>query len=341
MMFFGVRGKRIQNNRAYYKPRNCIKPERNDGIYFIITMVNKSHIQNQEDNFSPALYGLLSLLLILYIAFLTYVSIIELDQVHTSSRPFPLGLLLDWRQHTYMFDIYQNLLLYLPLGLLSFFVFKGFKLSNTSCLFLSLLLAFLLCTTLECAQSFIPSRFSSLMDIITNTFSGFLGALFGLYFWFTQTFWKRQISKSVKTEFQCPFFAGTCALAIMIWAGTQLFPFVPTLHPKFLKLGLAPLNSVLNHSEAFDFDLFKNYALQGVVLFIAGVVLLKPNRRFLLLVSFISIVLLLKITIISRALSMEAVVGLLSSLFVLESILLVWTAITLLFKSASSGYPIR
>ncbi|MGV7223927.1 MAG: VanZ family protein [Nitrospinales bacterium] len=78
-------------------------------------------------------------------------------------------------------DVVVNLLGFMPLGLVLSVVLGGYKGQfDRSVIVLTVLICFLLSLGIEIAQAWIPSRSSSLQDLVLNTGGGWLGVVIGL-----------------------------------------------------------------------------------------------------------------------------------------------------------------
>lgn len=108
--------------------------------------------------------------------------------LYASGYPFSgwqfetLGAYLDqiqeWPHYIIRFDILINIIGYIPFGLL--IVFSSYpKISRLWSLVIALLSGFLMSFCMESLQFFLPSRVTSLIDIVTNTAGAFVGGLLG------------------------------------------------------------------------------------------------------------------------------------------------------------------
>lgn len=74
-------------------------------------------------------------------------------------------------------DYWQNILLFIPFGFSVAIVIHAWQKSLWKIILLSLLVSFLLTSSVELTQSFLPSRVSNFTDIIYNTLGGFSGGI--------------------------------------------------------------------------------------------------------------------------------------------------------------------
>jgi hypothetical protein len=99
-------------------------------------------------------------------------------------------------------------------------------------------------------------------------------------------------------------------MAVGTWVAAQLFPFVPSTDIDYLREGLRPVWHVLRGQASFSFAQASVYALATLSLSAILANCLHPNRRFRALVplAFLA-VLLAKVPIVTRQLSLEALFG--------------------------------
>ncbi len=219
-------------------------------------------------------------------------------------------VLFGWLDHIFLFDIVQNLLLFLPFGLFA----SGYLLLHEKkimkVLFLSTLTSFCVSFFIESLQTYNPARIPSLLDIALNTASGFLGALVALPL---MPFYPKLI-RFVKNS----FLMGTkdnlwplLGIAVWIaWGAYQVFPFIPTLHPMQLLETVKPIYLFVKREIPFYPMRFVHYALQAMMLYFSGKLFITPSRFMPLLCSFIALTFIAKIAAIGRLLSIEMILGL-------------------------------
>ncbi|MCS5708188.1 VanZ family protein [Candidatus Berkiella cookevillensis] len=257
----------------------------------------------------------------MYTAFIIFVSIIPLEDWQAPQKPFPYALLYGWQHRVFLFDIVQNLLLYIPLGFLITLIYHLENKSALRCMLASFLFALLLCTCMEIVQIYNPIRVSSLLDIALNASSGLIGSLIGFIFIATFSFWESQFRLTVKIDYPSRLLQAFAFAFMIIGVLYHLYPYVPTLHPSHLKSAIKPIREVVHHWSLFESYIFYKYALQGMFLYIISIPLLQPNRRLFILLLLITGVLLLKVTMITRYLTLESILGLIASLIVMECLI--------------------
>jgi len=250
-------------------------------------------------------------LLFIYSAFIIYASIVPLGHWAIPTKPIPYDFLYGWKNKIYLFDIYQNLLFYMPLGILIAFITKN-KLPFILRLILCSSCALLLSTCLELIQGFHITRVSSLLDVILNTVSGFIGGILGCILTMQVFAYHRLSDKVFKTN-QNKFLLFAATMLLFIGIAYHLYPYLPTLQYNHIKTGIKPLLVFWHNPDIFHFNHFIKYCIQGIGLYITGFILFKPNYRICLLLLLIVTILSLKVLIISRYASIESLGGLTSA----------------------------
>lgn len=204
-------------------------------------------------------------------------------------------------------DLVVNALIYIPLGI----GLRWLTRSWPALLSIALATAFAAALSfgVEAAQAHLPQRVPSLADFILNTGGGLVGATIAALL---TPRWRlvARLQAWRARSFQPTRDADLALVAIAGWALSQLSPFVPSLDLGTLRNGLAPLAATLGDPASFDFARMAAYALELFAL----TLLARDARqrtasltRFLWL--FVLAVLLLKVAVISRQLSAEALAG--------------------------------
>lgn len=254
--------------------------------------------------------------LFLYILFIIYASLFPLTDWHV-----PLQNVLDiWSnaadKRVSRSDLLVNLLAYIPFGFLAFSVLSG-RYGNTLRTFLTILSGLLLSFLMEYLQLYLPARTSSLVDLLLNVSSTFFGAVIACSLGTGSTF--GAILQKIRAKH---FIDGKVADigvgVIAIWCAAQLAPFAPSVDIASIKNGLKPLWLTLNDlSRLNEFRL----AIYILNIFSLGAVLLLILRKQQDVIYwaglFIGMVLVSKIFVGGRQLSLEALLGLLAGLFLL------------------------
>jgi len=240
-------------------------------------------------------------LLIGYIAFLVYASLYPISSFRPPEEN-PLALIFGTTRASRS-DALTNLLVYLPLGWLLAVRMPGPDWPRAA------LVGCALSFAIEYLQAYLPGRVPSILDWGLNGAGTLLGA--GL------------ASCLSRVRFGADAFlapgprARLGLLAAGTWAAAQLFPFVPSADVDYLREGLRPVWHVLRGETSFSFPQASVYALSALALsrILAECLLLDRRSRLLVPLAFFA-VLLAKVPIITRQLSLEALAGALCGLAV-------------------------
>jgi glycopeptide antibiotics resistance protein len=211
-----------------------------------------------------------------------------------------------WPDRASRADIIINVLAYIPLGLFLALWLRP-RLGLAGAILAASLFGCGLSFTLEVLQSALPSRVPSLLDWVTNASGTALGALIA-----TAVDPRLPVGRILLKWRQEWFDAGrliNLALVILgLWALTQTAPFVPSLDWGNLKSGLKPLGNTLRHPGTFQFT---DALAMGSTLLALGLIALHAARRpvLLLFLTFSFAVLLAKVPVVGRQLTLEALAG--------------------------------
>jgi VanZ family protein len=160
-----------------------------------------------------------------YLAF-AYLLLVVYASLHPFSGWRDLGLspfaFLDaaWPRYWTLFDLSINAVAYLPLGFLLALTLRRLpgRLSPASA---ATLLAALISLSLECLQTWLPSRVPSNLDLASNTLGGAIGAWLTL--WYGQRFFRRLAL--LQRHLMAPVPHADLALVMLgLWLLTQLSP---------------------------------------------------------------------------------------------------------------------
>jgi VanZ family protein len=214
-----------------------------------------------------------------------------------------------WPAHISRSDLVTNLLVYAPLGYL---LFKNMRpgMGKLSGSIVATVMGTLLSFVMEFLQMFIPGRDSSLSDVVLNGTSTLGGVLIALNLEGRAGIGQRLISLRSRW-----FLSGKIAdvgLAVMgLWALSQLSPFIPSLDWGGLKSGLKPLWHTLHDPGSFNLYQAAVYVLKiGGLAGIAVLLMIDGSRIAGIFACFVAAVLLCKIAVAGRQLSLEAISGL-------------------------------
>lgn len=285
----------------------------------ILLCMQLTYVQKQTNSWHLANYTwLLLLVLCIYSVFLIFVSTIPYDHYVRPTKPILQDFLYGWHNKIFLFDIVQNIIAYIPLGFMFYLVvFTKFN-SHWLSILSSILISLILSSSLEITQSFNPIRVSSLLDMILNTIGGFIGGLIAWLVILSRRFWLKQIQLNFKLNSNYPKLQISALFLLLIWVAYHFYPYIPSLHPSHIKYALKPIFLVYKNIELFNHAYFLKYFIQGLLLYLVSIPLLKPNRRFLMLGLFVGAVMMVKLTIISRYLTFESLLGLASAILMCE-----------------------
>lgn len=257
-----------------------------------------------------------NILLVSYLGLIIYGSLYPFSGWRVPDAYHPNMVHLWWREHLSRSDVITNFLSYIPLGYL---------VARTICMrqraFVTLTIVVLssaaLSASMEFLQVFLPSRVSSLADVFFNSCGTLVGAIGAKVMGGEAVLGQSVLS--LRAKYFIPGRLGDIGLGIVgLWALSQLVPLVPSLDIGNLKHGLKPLWRTLHDMSRLDVHETLVYSLN-----IAGggsiaSFLIKDKQHALLIYAlFVAAVLLLKIPIIGRQLSLEALCGFFISLFLL------------------------
>ena len=247
---------------------------------------------------------------LLYALLLIYGTLFPLQGwVTPSFNPLEM-MYINGLKHTSWSDVITNLLVYMPLGFLLMRSLSGILSCSWCKVLAALLVGGLLSLTLELMQAHIPGRTPSLYDLVLNTAGSGIGAAIALIL-------KREnrlgqwLYRLRLTYIKQGATADVGLLTLGMWALAQLSPLVPSLDLDNLRNGLKPLVKVLQDPQLFSWLQFAEYAAAIAALGILYANLQRyrymATTRFL---AFAASILLLKVLVVNRQLSMEALLGL-------------------------------
>jgi VanZ family protein len=212
-------------------------------------------------------------------------------------------------------DILLNILVYMPLGLLLALRLRPL-LGFAPAVLAATLLGGLLSLAMEMLQMSLPGRVSSVMDLATNVGGALLGALLAAFLG-RGAFLGRWPAAWRAAWLKTGHGSDLVLLTLGLWVLSQLSPLAPSLDIGNLRQGLAPLAQVASGGIAFDRAAALTYGLYLTGLGVLVLRVTRPERPGLrLFLAFVTLVLLLKVPVVGRQLSLEALSGLaLAALF--------------------------
>jgi VanZ family protein len=213
-----------------------------------------------------------------------------------------------WPAHLDKADMLQNLLVYAPFGLM---------LSLWLASFMRYLPALVLCTVLgttlsfsvESLQQFNPARVSSMLDVLMNAIGTASGGMLAALV-LRHTLSGAMLMRLRDRYFLHGSMVNTGLVVLGIWILSQTSPLVPTLDVGHLRHALSGLYHTLLAPQTLSMAKTAVYALNVASLGMLTLTLARPDapalRLFLLTLGF---VLASKALVISRVLSLEALLG--------------------------------
>lgn len=216
-------------------------------------------------------------------------------------------LSLNWPEKFSKTDVVINLIIYIPFGFL--LSTAGNNSNHSLVIIIATLVGATLCTGLEYFQTFLPNRVASLVDIALNTAGTMFGASFALVIGKDTSFAKKLLQYKKDSFVEQPL-TNLALITVVFWALSQLTPLVPSPDITNLRDGLKPIWRVIQDPSAFKPDQLLLYALNITALGLLITLFNRPGRPIIGKAFMIFlVVLLLKIPIIERQLSMEALLG--------------------------------
>ena len=206
-------------------------------------------------------------------------------------------------------DLLVNILAYVPLG---FGLASGSspRRSGMAAVLWAALAGFALSFSIESTQAYLPARVSSLGDLLTNTGGTLLGAMLarGLG---SRGHAGRLLADWRARAIEPGRAADVALIALGLWALSQLSPLVPSFDIGNLRHGVAPIARTVTGAAPFDAAQAAQYlfTIAALALLLQGIV--QPQRRRWRLVSgAFGAVLVLKVPMIGRQVSLEMLAGL-------------------------------
>jgi VanZ family protein len=213
-------------------------------------------------------------------------------------------------------DMVTNVLIYIPAGLL----WAGYlapRLKWYWAILWATVLGTGLSLGLEIMQVFLPSRISALSDLLLNGLGSIIGAGAALII-FGQArsgLWLRNIRNNI---FVSGMLANIGLIVLGLWVLSQLSPLVPSISISNLRDGIKPVWFTVTGQSAFIVSQSIEYFCSVIAL--GGIFMSLSRSRgtgLILFALLIAAVLLLKIPVLSRQLSFEAMFGCASALIIL------------------------
>lgn len=247
------------------------------------------------------------LALLAYVSLLCYGSLYPFSHWHYPAYPL-MRFLPFWPDHLDKGDVLQNLLVYAPFGMLCT-LWLAQSMPALRAAALAVALGSLLSFSIETLQQFNPARVASTVDIVMNALGSAGGALLATTI-VRHTFSGKLVLAWRDRWFRHGPLANTGLVIIGFWMLSQTSPLVPTLDIGHLRHALGGLWHALHDPGATDMARIARYALMTAGLGVIVLALTQPGKPvFLLLAAMLGAVLLAKLVVVSRVLSLEAIYG--------------------------------
>ncbi len=262
----------------------------------------------------------------------TWLVVYALSIIYVSLTPFTgwtdsgtvLTLLPPWPHYITFFDVLINLLAYVPLGLFGY-IFLQPRVGPKLAAVISILFGVVLSLSMETLQQFLPTRISSMTDLLANSGGTMIGV--ALTAWFAWTPHLEIVSNLRDKIFVKGRLANLGQLLLALWFITQLNPSIPFLGAgNVINMLLEPWNHRTD-AAAFWIPQAAGMALNfcGIALFISLLVQrsLKPAwfavavLALALVIKTVAAVMLLKEPLIPNWLGRETLAGLVGGVVLL------------------------
>lgn len=254
-------------------------------------------------------------LLVAYTALLVYGTWFPLSRWDWESGGLDQFLQMSLWQRAPLSDLIINSIIYVPLGAL---LANAMRKRPSATIGIAGIAGLGLSVFLELGQTYLPGRVTSLTDIILNTMGAVLGAAIVTKVWRSAAM--ADFSQRLVSELRRPGSGRLGVLAVFLWIASQWAPFIPTLDVSNLRNGLAPLTGFSSASP--QVLLLRILAYTLMLTGLSAITLRLFKDRFAtakLLTTGVFIVLAGKVFIVSRQLSVEALIGAgLTSIFILR-----------------------
>lgn len=248
-----------------------------------------------------------------YAALIVYGSLYPFTGWTTRGVTLLAFLLPDWSGHWSRADVVTNVLAYMPLGLLlaRWWRNRGVRLGAVA---IPTLIGGLLSFAMEFSQQFLPARIASLSDFVANTLGTVIGTLMAGVIHGESLPWA-MVMRRRDQWFRAGRLVDLGLIAIGLWTLSQLTPLVPSLDLGNLRHGVSQIWQTLQHPDRFNFARWAVYEFYIAGLALLAMTLAAPGQRvFARFFAFVACVLLSKIVIVTRQLSLEAATGALAAM---------------------------
>jgi VanZ family protein len=248
-----------------------------------------------------------------YTALIVYGSLYPFSGWTTRGVKVGAFLMADLSVHLSKADVLTNVLAYMPLGLLLVRWWRK-RGSALGAIAVATLVGGVLSFAMEFTQQFLPERVASLSDLIANTVGTVIGASMAGVMHGESLPWM-VVMRRRDQWFAAGRLVDLGLIAIGLWTLSQLTPLVPSLDLGNLRHGVSSIWQTLQHPDRFNFTQWATYEFYIAGLALLALTLRAPGERvFARFFIFVGCVLLSKIVIVTRQLSLEAATGMLAAL---------------------------
>jgi VanZ family protein len=248
------------------------------------------------------------LLVLGYLGFIIYGSLYPFSDWRAPATPLFHFLHFNSNEPLDKADVLQNVLVYMPLGMLMVLWFKD-KIRYFPALLCATLFGTGLSLVVESIQQYLPSRVSSLSDLAMNALGTFIGGILAAFLT-RETVSGARIGRLRDAWFRAGPLPDIGLIAIALWVLSQTSPLVPSLDVGHLRQGLALLKRSIAEFPNLNLAQTCIYALYIEGLALLAVTLKAPGRKIgLLYLLLVGAVLLCKVLVVGRQLSLEAMIG--------------------------------
>lgn len=245
-------------------------------------------------------------LTLVYAALVVYGTLFPLDAWQTPAGGWSNPITLSLPDQVSRADLIVNLAAYMPLGLFMALWLRA-RTGWLTALVVTALIGSGLSLTLEILQSALPGRVTSRLDWLANSAGMLAGALLALVADPRVPF-GRPLLNWRHAGFVPGALGNLVLIVVAMWALTQAAPFVPSLDWGNLKNGLKPLANTLHHPHSFrPLDALQTALALVALGWLVNMAALRPVMRAFLL--FTLAILIFKIAVVGRQLSLESLVG--------------------------------
>lgn len=250
-----------------------------------------------------------------YLLALVYGSLYPWQNWQLSEQELSMFAASLWPRYITETDVLTNVLLYIPFGLFASILLLR-KLPVGLSLLVAMLSGILLSLSLEITQMFLPARISSLLDAALNSSGVVIGCFLALLTSRETTLGQACIQ--IRYTLFWPGRLYDVGLSVLVlWMLSQLIPLFPSVSKSNLEQALGIIRFTVSNPDALNITVIAGFTLAIAGLGFLFQTVIKENTNSLIMFSlFTLIVLLLQIPVISRALTLESIIGLIIGLLV-------------------------